>query len=163
MKKILPVVLVSFLLFIIDRALKSIILKIPVEGIFLSKNIDFKLYFNEGIAFSLPLPNALSIILSIIISILLIGFFIKFFKQKQFYLLMPIALIFIGAISNLIDRLRFGAVVDLISFYIWPAFNLADCYIVVGIFWLILSLKHYSAEASKTVTGTSEAKQDVSK
>jgi len=163
MKKIFPAPFISLLLFIIDRALKYIILKIPAEGIFLSKNIGFKLYFNNGIAFSLPLPNVFSIFLSMAISIFLIGFIIKFCKQKQFYLFMPITLIFIGAISNLIDRLRFGAVIDLFSFFIWPAFNLADSYIVIGIIWLIISLKHYSAEASKTVTGNSEAKQDVSK
>lgn len=38
-----------------------------------------------------------------------------------------------GAIGNLIDRLRFdGAVVDFISFYGWPSFNIADAAIVVG-------------------------------
>jgi signal peptidase II len=47
------------------------------------------------------------------------------------------ALIFGGAIGNLIDRLRFGRVVDFLDFYIgkwhWPAFNVADSAITVGI------------------------------
>ncbi|MCP3952328.1 MAG: signal peptidase II [Desulfobacterales bacterium] len=48
-----------------------------------------------------------------------------------------LALIFGGAIGNLIDRLRFGKVVDFLDFYIgamhWPAFNVADSAITVGV------------------------------
>ena len=47
------------------------------------------------------------------------------------------ALIFGGAIGNLVDRLRFGAVIDFIDVYIgdlhWPAFNIADSAITVGV------------------------------
>ena len=47
------------------------------------------------------------------------------------------ALIFGGAVGNLIDRIRFGQVVDFLDFYIgslhWPAFNIADSAITVGI------------------------------
>jgi len=46
-------------------------------------------------------------------------------------------LIFGGAIGNLIDRLRFGKVVDFLDFYIgalhWPAFNVADSAISIGV------------------------------
>jgi signal peptidase II len=54
------------------------------------------------------------------------------------------ALIFGGAIGNLIDRVRFGMVVDFLDFYIgrhhWPAFNIADSAITVGIFIFIYHL-----------------------
>lgn len=47
-----------------------------------------------------------------------------------------------GALANVIDRLRFGAVRDFIDFHVndwhWPAFNLADVFIVVGLFSLLL-------------------------
>jgi lipoprotein signal peptidase len=47
-----------------------------------------------------------------------------------------------GAIGNVIDRLRFGAVVDFIDFhyttYHWYAFNIADAAIVIGVFFLVL-------------------------
>jgi signal peptidase II len=47
------------------------------------------------------------------------------------------ALIFGGAIGNLIDRVRFGKVIDFLDFFIgnlhWPAFNIADSAISVGI------------------------------
>ena len=47
--------------------------------------------------------------------------------------------IFIGAFSNLIDRLRWGAVVDYIKIGWWPVFNLSDSLIVVGIAMLLIA------------------------
>jgi signal peptidase II len=55
-----------------------------------------------------------------------------------------IGLIFGGAVGNLIDRARFGAVVDFIDVYWrtwhWPAFNVADSAITVGVGLLALRL-----------------------
>ena len=49
-----------------------------------------------------------------------------------------------GAVGNLIDRLRFGEVIDFLDFYIgqyhWPAFNVADSAITVGVFIAVLFL-----------------------
>jgi signal peptidase II len=54
------------------------------------------------------------------------------------------ALICGGAVGNLIDRLRFGEVIDFLDFYIgthhWPVFNIADSAISVGAFMLLISL-----------------------
>jgi signal peptidase II len=58
-------------------------------------------------------------------------------KSKGFLFVTAIGLIAGGAIGNLIDRLRFGAVVDFLDFYLhtyhWPAFNVADSAISVGV------------------------------
>ena len=55
---------------------------------------------------------------------------------------LALGLIFGGAAGNLIDRLRFGAVVDYLDFYVgayhWPAFNVADCGITIGAVLLIV-------------------------
>lgn len=162
MKKSFVLIIINLFLFIADRLTKYLIIKTPLEGIFLTKNIGIKLYLNEGLAFSLPLPNTINIILAAVIIIILIGFLIKYF-QVNHYFFFAIALIIIGASSNLIDRVRFGAVIDFLSFYFWPAFNLADCYIIIGVIFFVFTLKHYSLTASKTVTGNSAAKQDFSK
>ena len=50
-----------------------------------------------------------------------------------------------GAIGNLVDRLRLGEVVDFLDFrliggYVWPTFNMADCWIVVGVALLMLQM-----------------------
>ena len=55
-----------------------------------------------------------------------------------------LTLIFGGAVGNLIDRLRFGAVVDFLDVYIgsahWPAFNVADSAITIGAILMILEM-----------------------
>ena len=50
-----------------------------------------------------------------------------------------------GAIGNLMDRLRYGEVVDFLDFrliggYVWPTFNMADCWIVVGVALLMFQM-----------------------
>lgn len=69
-----------------------------------------------------------------------IGLIFLFYRQipkTHRFLSVALALIFGGAIGNLIDRLRFGKVVDFLDVYIgnmhWPAFNVADSAIVIGV------------------------------
>jgi len=67
----------------------------------------------------------------------------KFLNFKIFGLL----LIFSGGISNTIDRLRFGCVIDFIDLKFWPIFNLADVFIVAGVIMLIIAnLKFQSSK-----------------
>ena len=51
-------------------------------------------------------------------------------------------MIFTGAIGNIIDRIRYGSVVDFLDFYImdyhWPSFNIADSFVVLGVFLIII-------------------------
>ncbi|MBN1545616.1 MAG: signal peptidase II [Syntrophaceae bacterium] len=79
-----------------------------------------------------------------ILAITLILAYIRKSTLSQYRLILGLALIMAGAVGNLIDRLRFGEVVDFLDFYIgslhWPAFNVADSSITVGAFFLILDL-----------------------
>jgi signal peptidase II len=74
-----------------------------------------------------------------------IGLTIAAFKMRSDHLLYRIsfALIGAGALGNLIDRLRYGAVIDFLDFYIttyhWPAFNVADSSICIGVALLFIS------------------------
>lgn len=67
----------------------------------------------------------------------MILFFLRATPDKDRLMRFTLALIFGGAIGNIIDRLRFGEVVDFLDFYLgslhWPAFNVADSAITVGI------------------------------
>lgn len=76
----------------------------------------------------------------IAVSILVIGFMLYYLvreKKKDFFHKFIFSLILGGAISNLIDRVLFGHVVDFIDVLIWPVFNFADMAISVSIVLLI--------------------------
>ena len=71
-----------------------------------------------------------------ILALGLIFYYLIKHKPQKLRLVFALTLIFAGAVGNLIDRLRFGAVVDFLDVYIasahWPAFNVADSAISVG-------------------------------
>ena len=99
-------------------------------------------YRNPGGAFGLmanqsPVVRGLIFIFISSLSILIIYYFYKKIPLKHYLLRTCFALILGGAVGNMIDRIRFGYVVDFLDFYIkslhWPAFNVADSAITVGI------------------------------
>lgn len=61
-------------------------------------------------------------------------------KYAKESLAIPVALIMSGALSNVIDRVVRGGVVDFIDIKIWPVFNLADLLLVVGAVWIAFYL-----------------------
>lgn len=95
-------------------------------------------FFNQGIAFSLPMPNWLTIIFTILI-IIVIGSLVKaeYNNPVRFSAWL---IIFSGALSNLIDRLIFHHVIDYLAFFT-AAINLADVLIVGGL--LIYLVNNY--------------------
>jgi len=66
---------------------------------------------------------------------------------------LPLSLILGGASGNLLDRMRWGEVIDFLDFYLgtyhWPAFNVADSAITVGTLWLAVSLLFHPASSGK--------------
>jgi signal peptidase II len=79
-------------------------------------------------------------VIFILVSVLAVAVILLVYMQipvQQRWLAAGFALIFGGAIGNLVDRLRFGAVIDFIDVHIaglhWPAFNIADSAITVGV------------------------------
>jgi signal peptidase II len=77
----------------------------------------------------------------------LLGMIFYRLRQDDWVGQLSIAGILGGAIGNLLDRVRFGEVIDFLDFYVngyhWPAFNVADAAISVGVFFLIL---HFALE-----------------
>jgi len=140
-KKIVLLVSLSFDLFILESLIKYYFLnKVPKEGFYLFDKFLQIIYTpNQNIAFSLPLPQILTIVIVIIILIALSYIWWKSFLKQNLWVLTASSLIILGALSNLIDRLLFGYVIDYINIFIWPVFNLADMMIVSGIVIYILS------------------------
>lgn len=97
---------------------------------------------NKGAAFGLfsNISNTTFIILSLIAMILIVFYL---FHVKRWSEVISISFILGGAIGNLIDRLTIGKVVDFIDFFIgkwhWPAFNVADSALTIGLILFIIS------------------------
>lgn len=79
-----------------------------------------------------------------IAAIILIVYYIRKTKVRDLLVITPLSLIMGGAVGNLIDRVRFGEVIDFLDVYIgphhWPAFNVADSAISVGAVLLIFEM-----------------------
>lgn len=86
-------------------------------------------------------------ILFVVVSLIAIGTILFLFvkvREDEKTLSLSFSLVLAGAIGNLIDRLRYGEVVDFLDFYLfsyhWPAFNIADSAICIGIGLIVLDL-----------------------
>jgi signal peptidase II len=95
---------------------------------------------NSGIAFGL-FASATSIV--ILLTSLAVAWMLYFFARSgSRHPVLPVALGLVigGSVSNLLDRVRLGHVTDFLDFRYWPAFNLADTFIVLGVAALLLAL-----------------------
>jgi signal peptidase II len=146
----LIVFVVSFLLDVVTKYLVNENLsyadRIPVvEGFFYLTHVR-----NTGAAFGLfrDAPEVLRLTFFIGVSVIAIGIIFQFFRQLapgDRLSALALGLILGGAAGNLLDRIRFGEVVDFLHFilwggYAWPDFNLADTWIVIGVALLVLEL-----------------------
>ena len=112
---------------------------IPVTPFF-----NLVLGWNRGVSFGIlnseSLISAWLLPLAVIAIIVALGVWLT--RADRPRVAVALGLIIGGAIGNLVDRLRFGAVTDFLDFYAagfhWPAFNLADSGITVGAIVLIL-------------------------
>jgi signal peptidase II len=91
---------------------------------------------NTGVAFGALEDGGLVVAILIGLSLaLLVGYFVV--HRDMPWLWLPVGLLLGGALGNLADRAREGAVTDFIDPVAWPAFNLADACIVVGVLALL--------------------------
>jgi signal peptidase II len=95
---------------------------------------------NSGIAFGL-FASATAIVTAL--TALAVGWMLVFFARSGArHPVLPVALGLLigGSTSNLIDRIRLGHVTDFLDLRYWPAFNLADSFIVIGVAVLFVAL-----------------------
>jgi signal peptidase II len=95
---------------------------------------------NSGIAFGL-FASATAIV-TVLTAIAVCWMLVFFARSGARHPVLPAALGLLigGSVSNLVDRVRLGHVTDFIDFGWWPAFNLADSFIVIGVAILLLAL-----------------------
>ena len=147
MSKAAPWFAVSAAIVLADQLTKWLVLSrfAPGEALELTGFFNLILVFNKGAAFSLlanapgwqtPLLVAFALGAALIVSVLLVR------SPARRTFCAGLALILGGAIGNVIDRLRYGYVVDFLDLHAagwhWPAFNVADSAITIGAALLIL-------------------------
>lgn len=95
---------------------------------------------NSGIAFGL-FSSATAIVI-VLTAVAVVWMLVFFARSGARHPLLPAALGLVigGSVSNLIDRIRLGHVTDFLDFKYWPAFNLADSFIVIGVVMLFVVL-----------------------
>ena len=161
-RKYWVLLIVAIWIISVDQWTKSTVMeKLPlhqsikvVEGFFSLTHVR-----NTGGAFGIfgGARGGLGSVLFLVVSLVAIGcIFILFFRLRDGdkHLSLSYSLILSGAIGNLIDRVRYGEVVDFLDFYIssfhWPAFNIADSAICVGIALMALELLLYDHKKKKS-------------
>jgi len=111
--------------------------------------LDFEYHENTGMAFSLgrDLPGGRIILIGVgIIVLVIVWRVVRRIEQRRHLADVAFGLVAGGAIGNLIDRARLGRVVDFILMhwqhkYRWPAYNVADIALVVGVALLLIALQ----------------------
>ena len=95
---------------------------------------------NTGVAFGAFEGGGAIVAVLIALSLtLLLGYFLL--NRERPWLWLPVGLLLGGALGNLADRARTGAVIDFIDPVAWPAFNVADSCIVIGVGVLLYVLE----------------------
>jgi len=144
---LLPNIFLILSIIALDQVTKLAILGIDVVDIYpemeITSFLNLVLVQNKGISFGLFSRYEIGWLISILTIGIVVVLFIWMRKLERAILALPFSLIIGGAIGNLIDRLNYGFVVDFIDFHFfgwhWPAFNIADSAITVGVIFLLIA------------------------
>ncbi|MBI1216166.1 MAG: signal peptidase II [Alphaproteobacteria bacterium] len=116
------------------------------KTITVSPMLNYIMVWNHGVSFGLfdstnPKTSLIFIAIALMVSMMLVTWMV--FARRRM-LVLGLAFVSGGAIANAIDRVRFGAVADFIDVHLqdkhWPAFNVADSFVVLGAGLLILDV-----------------------
>ena len=151
-KKYLLPAIISLPVIVLDQCTKYLIIKsfaLYQSHTVIEHYLNIVHTRNRGIAFGLLSGSGSGMRVFLLIStsllaIVFILYLLSSLKGKHTYATITLSLILGGAIGNLIDRIRWGAVVDFIDLhwyhYHWPAFNCADSAISIGLVLLIIGI-----------------------
>lgn len=136
-------VIIIVLLILLDQVSKILITKFVTEpigndfvGIQIVNNTGMALGFNEG--------NGKNIFLTIFVLGIIMAFMKNQSEQIDNKTRLSLLFVIAGGISNLVDRIFRGSVLDFIKIYKFPVFNIADFYVVLGWVLLVVFLIIYS-------------------
>lgn len=138
MKKIHGIILIIIGV-LIDQVSKMIVFNNQVNFTIIPNLLDFTLVKNYGAAFgSFQGANYILAGVSVLVCIVMIGL-IAYMYHKGDKVSFAYYLIIAGGIGNFIDRIARGFVVDFIDTPFIATFNIADSFIVIGAFWIMIT------------------------
>lgn len=135
---------------------------------------QLKLIFNRGGALGTDFGGGLFYLISSLL-ILLIVIYFMYINRDKLIITVPMAAIAGGAVGNVIDRFRFGEVIDFLDFDFfninifglhidrWWVFNIADASITVGVIILLIILLFYSQPGAVSETGPDKKTEEISR
>lgn len=127
------------LVFALDQAAKGLINETVSRGeeVQVLPFLAFENTRNSGIAFGVGGEVSPLLIAATVVALVLVLGYLALHADRPLIWL-PAGLLLGGALGNLADRVREGAVIDFIDLPLWPTFNLADVAITVGVVTLLL-------------------------
>lgn len=139
-KKNIAIIIIA-IFFLIDRYLKFLIFQTKQKINIIDNILSFSFSKNYGIAFSLKIfsPEIITVITGAIIALLF--FYLIYLNKNKFPSSIRLSLlaIILGALSNWLDRLLYGYVVDYLEILKLSVVNLADILISLGVIYLLFS------------------------
>ena len=136
-------IILAIFFVILDRLFKVLALNY-YENIkigLISDYFSFTLAKNYYIAFSLPLSGPILTLFIGIIILILLYFCVILIKKEEYAQASCLTFVILGAISNIVDRIKYGFVIDYLDLKYFTVFNIADSMIVVGAVLLVINLK----------------------
>lgn len=139
------IIVIAIGLIVFDQISKMLIIKYyqgPIEkGI-----VGITLIQNTAMAFGFSSGNTKNIVLTSIVLLIVINFIRNQKDRIDTKTAIALSLVLAGGISNLIDRVLRGGIVDFIKIKNFAIFNIADCYVVLGWILLIVFLIKFNKE-----------------
>jgi len=140
-------VLLFSILFLLDRVTKFFMLQHGTQEIRVTPFLSFSLSINRGVTWGLfHSANTVIFVFVALLTAVVIGLLAaySFFRWRSGFSVWGETIALAGALSNLVDRIMCGGVVDFIFFsygrFSWPIFNVADMCIVAGIGIMLFGL-----------------------
>lgn len=138
----------SLIIILLDQVSKQLVENslLVFESVSLLPFLNLTLVYNEGAAFSFLSDQGgwqrwFFVFLAGAVTLVLV-FWLRRLRNSELWLAVALSLIIGGAVGNLLDRLLFGHVIDFIDVYYrqwhWPAFNVADSAILVGVVLILI-------------------------
>lgn len=129
--------LLLFTVFFADRISKFFVSNYLSGQVELLPFLKLSLVHNKGVAFGLLNSFELRWFFVVLSLAVVVFLFYQSKKEKSNVVLCSFVLIIAGALGNALDRILFGSVIDFIDFIIWPAFNIADSAVTIGVLMLL--------------------------